>query len=128
MIEDLAARKEIRSGAAAQQEAALEEFLKKHAFIQFIYVVGKNGIKTTRNIVHPHEADVFNKLDPQENYSDRPWFKGVIESKKAYVSDFYTSKLTNKLCITVSAPIKGKKGEIAGILGADIKFEDIAKL
>ena len=50
-----------------------------------------------------------------------------MEEGEAFVTDFYTSKLTNKLCITVAAPIKEKKGKILGILGADIKFEDIAK-
>ncbi|OGB90485.1 histone-lysine N-methyltransferase [candidate division WOR-1 bacterium RIFCSPHIGHO2_01_FULL_53_15] len=128
LIEDLVAKKEIKSMVPALQEPALEEFLKKNAFIQFIYVVGQNGLKATKNIVHPQDAELFNKLSPDENYSDRPWFKGAVEAGGAFVTDFYTSKLTNKLCITVAAPIKGKGGKIMGILGADIKFEDIAKL
>jgi hypothetical protein len=128
LIDDLVAEKEIKSMVPAMQEPVMEEFLKKNAFIQFIYVVGQNGLKTTKNIVHPLDIEQFKKLSPEENYSDRPWFKGAVKKGSAYVTDFYTSKLTNKLCITVAAPIKGKGGKVLGILGADIKFEDIAKL
>lgn len=128
LIEDLVETKEIKSMDPKLQEPLLEKFIKKHAFIQFIYVINKAGIKITKNIIHPQDTDVFQKLSPDENYSDRPWFKGAMEKEEAFVTDFYTSKLTNKLCITVSAPIKDKKGNILGILGADIKFEDIAKL
>ncbi|MBI5078609.1 histone-lysine N-methyltransferase [Candidatus Saganbacteria bacterium] len=128
LIEDLIDKNEIKAMDPKKQEPVLEEFLKEHAFIQFIYVVGKNGIKITRNIIHPQDVELFKRLSPDENYSDRSWFKGAIEEGEAFVTDFYTSKLTNKLCITVAAPIKDKKGKIQGILGADIKFEDIAKL
>ncbi|MBI5700533.1 histone-lysine N-methyltransferase [Candidatus Saganbacteria bacterium] len=128
LIEDLAERKEIKTMDPEKQEPGLQEFLKLHKFIQFIYVIGKNGIMTTKKIVHPQDVELFKKLSPEEIYSDRPWFKGAIEEGAAIVSDFYTSKLTNKLCITVSAPIKDKKGTILGVVGADIKFEDIAKL
>jgi isopropylmalate/homocitrate/citramalate synthase len=128
LVEDLVEKTEIKSMDPKKQEPVLEEFLKKHTFIQFIYVVGKNGLKITRNLVHPRDVELFNKLSPEENYSDRNWFKGALEGDAAFVSNFYTSKLTNKLCISVSAPIKDKKGKLLGILGADIKFEDIAKL
>lgn len=127
LIEELSASKEINSLDPNIMEPSLEQFIGKHNFIQFIYVIGKNGIKITKNIVHPHEGELFEKLSANENYSDRIWFKKAIEKDGAYVSEFYTSKLTNKLCITVSAAIKDKKGKIKGILGADIKFEDIAK-
>ncbi|MBI5399019.1 histone-lysine N-methyltransferase [Candidatus Saganbacteria bacterium] len=128
LIEDLVELQEIKSLVPGQQEPLLHEFIIKHPFIQFIYVVGKNGLKTTKNIHHLQDVELFNKLSPEENYSDRSWFKGVVKADQAFISDFYTSKLTNKLCITVAAPIKDKKGALLAILGADIKFEDIAKL
>jgi hypothetical protein len=44
------------------------------------------------------------------------------------VTDFYTSRYTGALCITVSAPIRNELEEIVGILGIDIRFEDLAKM
>ncbi|NQU17864.1 MAG: histone-lysine N-methyltransferase [Candidatus Saganbacteria bacterium] len=128
LIHDLVEDSKIKSMDTKKIEAALTEFIHTHSFIQFAYVVGKNGTKITHNIVQPQDIQVFEKLPVDENYSDRQWFKGTMKKKAAFVSDFYTSKLTKKLCITVAAPIKDKKGKILGILGADIKFEDIAQL
>lgn len=128
LISALVERPEIRSLDTKKQEAALEEFIKTNTFIQFIYVIGKNGLKLTSNIVQPDDEKLFAKVNPEENYSERRWFKKAVEKEGAYVSHFYNSKITNKLCITVSAQIKDKKGKVAAILGADIKFEDIARL
>lgn len=128
LIENLVENNRIKSMKPSQQETVLIKFIKENPFIQFIYVVGKNGIKTTKNIIQLQDVELYKKLPEDENYSDRKWFKGAIKKEAAYVSDFYTSKLTNKLCITVAAPVKDAKGRIQGILGADIKFEDIAKL
>jgi hypothetical protein len=36
--------------------------------------------------------------------------------------------ITGKLIITVSAPIRDDQENIVGILGVDIRFEDLAKL
>ena len=43
------------------------------------------------------------------------------------MSDFYTSKITGALCITVSAPISSDAGSIIGVLGVDIRFEEWTK-
>ncbi|MEA3305697.1 MAG: PDC sensor domain-containing protein, partial [Candidatus Omnitrophota bacterium] len=62
------------------------------------------------------------------DFSDRMWFTEVIRRKKVYFSDLYTSKVTGLLCITVSAPIFDNKGHTLGVLGIDIKFDDLIKL
>jgi hypothetical protein len=43
------------------------------------------------------------------------------------VTDLYSSKITGALCITVSGLIRNETGEIKGILGLDIRFEDLTK-
>ena len=48
-------------------------------------------------------------------------------SGKIHVTEFYISKMTGALCITVSAPIVDEKDEMVGIFGVDIKFEDWVK-
>jgi len=51
-----------------------------------------------------------------------------MKDGKVHVTDFYTSRYTGALCITVSAPIANEYEEIVGILGIDIRFEDLAKM
>ncbi|MFC1510967.1 histone-lysine N-methyltransferase [Candidatus Margulisiibacteriota bacterium] len=128
LIADLVEEKSIKSMDPQKQEQTLTEFIKESPFIQFMYVVGVNGSKVTKNITQAQDSSAFQKLPPDENYANRSWFKNTVKKRAAYVSKFYTSKLTNRLCITVAAPIKNKKGKILGLLGADIKFEDIVNL
>ena len=45
-----------------------------------------------------------------------------------YVTVFYISRFDETLCITVSAPIRDDREDIVGVLGADFRFEDAAKL
>ena len=52
-----------------------------------------------------------------EDLSDRPWFIEPMKDGKVHVTDFYTSRYTGALCITVSAPIRNEVEEIVGILG-----------
>jgi hypothetical protein len=44
------------------------------------------------------------------------------------VTDFYVSRFTHQLAVTVSAPIRNEDEEIVGILAADIKFEELVKM
>jgi hypothetical protein len=66
------------------------------------------------------------KLD--EDLSNRPWFIEPIKSGKVFVSDFYTSRFTGALCMTVSVPVLNDQEEVQGVLGLDIRFEALAKL
>ncbi|MGL4208287.1 MAG: PDC sensor domain-containing protein, partial [Candidatus Adiutrix sp.] len=67
-------------------------------------------------------------MDVGTNLSDRIWYVKPIEDGKIYITDFYTSRFTGALCITVSGPIRNQSDEIIGILGLDIRFEDLAKM
>jgi len=62
-----------------------------------------------------------------DNFSDRSWFINPMKDGKSFVSDFYTSKITGALCITVSAPVRSQTDEIAGVFGVDIRFEDLVR-
>ena len=63
-----------------------------------------------------------------DNYADRTWFVNPMSDGKIYVTDFYTSRFTGALCITVSGPIRDDDEDIVGVLGLDMKFEDLAKM
>jgi isopropylmalate/homocitrate/citramalate synthase len=127
LVEGMVEKKEMRTMDHAKQEAVIQKLLDENAFIQFAYVVNAEGKKTTRNITQIQYKAQFEHSGLGDNFSDRPWFIGPMKDGKSFVSDFYTSKITGALCITVSAPISSESSEIAGVFGVDIRFEDLVR-
>jgi hypothetical protein len=110
-----------------KQEGIIQKLLDQNAFIQFAYVVNAEGKKTTRNITQIQYKAQFEHSGLGDNFSDRPWFIKPMKDGKSFVSDFYTSKITGALCITVTAPISSDNSEIIGVFGVDIRFEDLVR-
>ncbi|NTW65630.1 MAG: histone-lysine N-methyltransferase [Nitrospirae bacterium] len=127
LVEEMVERKEMRTMDNAKQEAALQKLLDENPFIQFAYVVNSEGKKTTRNITQIQYKAQFEHAGLGDNFSDRPWFINPMKDGKSFVSDFYTSKITGALCITVSAPIANDESNIIGVFGVDIRFEDLVR-
>lgn len=109
-------------------EPVLHDIVHKHHFIQFIYVTDMSGRKITENITQPEYRDEYGTFGLHEDFSDRDWFKGAIDTGDVYITDFYKSKITGALCITVSAPIFDDNGSEIGIIGADLKFQELVRL
>ncbi len=107
----------------------LQQVIDENPSIQFAYVVDMTGKKTTRNITALVDRAKYENfgVGPGTDYSDREWFLKPLQTGKITVSEFYISKMTGALCITVSAPITDDSDEMIGILGLDIKFEEWAK-
>ena len=131
IIFDMIENSDIRSMDSARQEPLLEKWVTDIPFIQFIYITDASGVKTTRNVVSRHEKDKFanaTNYGVGANFSDRIWYVRPMDDGKIHVTDFYTSRFTGALCITVSGPIRNTDDEIVGVLGLDIRFEDLAKM
>ncbi len=127
LVEEMVERKEIRSMDHTQQESVMQKLLEENPSIQFAYVVNSEGKKITRNITQIQYKAQFEHSGLGDNFSDRPWFINPMRDGKSFVSDFYTSKITGALCITVSAPIGSEDGRIVGVFGVDIRFEDLVR-
>ncbi len=127
LVEDMVERKEIRLMDHARQEAVLQKLLDENPFIQFAYVVNAEGKKITKNITQIQYKAQFEHSGLGDNFSDRSWFISPMNDGKSFVSNFYTSKITGVLCITVSAPIRSATDEIVGVFGVDIRFEDLVR-
>jgi isopropylmalate/homocitrate/citramalate synthase len=127
LVEGMVERKEMRTMDHAKQEGVIQKLLDENAFIQFAYVVNAVGKKTTRNITQIQYKAQFEHSGLGDNFSDRPWFIKPMQDGKSFVSNFYTSKITGALCITVSAPISNDNSEIIGVFGVDIRFEDLVR-
>ncbi len=128
LVEEVVESAEIKSMDSSRQEPVLQSLLDLNPFIQYIYVTDREGKKTTRNITHIADRAKYDKAEIGEDLSDRDWFVNPIKDGKPHITDFYKSIYTGALCITVSAPICDESDEIIGVLGLDIRFEELAKL
>jgi isopropylmalate/homocitrate/citramalate synthase len=117
----------MKSMDAAQMEPILQSLVYENPFIQFAYVVDMRGTKITRNICQTVDQAKYETFGVGENYSNRPWFIEPVKDGKIHVTDLYSSKITGALCITVSGTVRNEIGEIIGILGLDIRFEDLTR-
>jgi citrate (Re)-synthase len=109
------------------QEPVMQQFIDENPSIQFAYVVDTKGKKITRNITHLADRAKYENFGVGTDYSNRDWFLKPMETGKIHITDFYISKMTGALCITVSAPILDEKDEIVGVFGMDIRFEEWTK-
>jgi hypothetical protein len=110
-----------------QMEPVLQSLVDEYPYLQYVYVVNIHGAKITRTICQPVDQAKFANVGIGGDYSDRPWFIEPLKDGKIHVTDLYSSKHTGALCITLSGPIRNEAGEIKGILGLDIRFEDLTK-
>jgi hypothetical protein len=127
IIERVIEEPKMRSMDPAQMEPILQSLVDDYPYLQYVYVVNIHGSKITHTICQPIDQAKFANVPVGENYSDRPWFISPLKDGKIHVTDLYSSKHTGALCITLSGPIRNEVGGIQGILGIDIRFEDLTK-
>lgn len=127
LIDEVVDDPDIRSMEPVRQEALLEKVEQENPFIQFLYVTDVKGKKITRNITRPEDRAKYEQIGTDIDYSNREWFIEPLKTGKVHVTDFYSSYITGALCITVSAPVRNKDEEIVGILGMDLRFEELIK-
>jgi isopropylmalate/homocitrate/citramalate synthase len=117
----------IKSMVPEKQEEVLGNIVEEYPYIQFAYIVNSEGIKITKNINQVFDRAKYHGIGLHEDFSDREWYINPMKSGKISVTNLYSSKFTGALCVTVSGPITDQVGEMVGVLGLDIKFEDLTK-
>ncbi|MBP8626103.1 MAG: hypothetical protein KBI10_05395 [Syntrophorhabdales bacterium] len=128
LIERYIENTKIKSMSPEQQEEALKGIVGEYPFVQFAYIVNSEGVKITKNITQVVDRAKYYKIGLHEDFSDRDWFIAPMKTGQIHVTDLYSSRITGALCVTVSGPIRDEYGEIVGVLGLDIKFEDLTKV
>ena len=90
-----------------EHERYLNEFLRTNENVEAVW---SNRIDGTFIYSNPPAGLV--------NAKARPWF---VEATKGnvYVSSIYTSALTKRPCLTISAPIV-QEGDVIGVVGIDL--------
>jgi citrate (Re)-synthase len=127
LIEKYIEDRGIKSMVPETQEEILKGIVEEYPYIQFAYTVNSEGIKITKNITQLVDRAKYYKIGLHDDFSDRDWFINPMKTGKVSVTDLYSSRITGALCITVSGPIRDETGDIAGVLGLDIRFEDLTK-
>jgi isopropylmalate/homocitrate/citramalate synthase len=117
----------IKSMDPDRQEEILKGIVEEYPYIQFAYTVNSEGAKITKNITQVVDRAKYYKIGLHEDFSDRDWFINPMKTGEISVNNLYSSKITGALCVTVSGPIRDEFGDIIGVLGLDIKFEDLTK-
>lgn len=113
-LEDMAHTPIFRSGTDKNQiVAAMAEMQKKIGFetVLFIWPDGSaiRGDGTTGQ------------------YSDREYFKKVLDTKKSYVSEPLISRATGKISVFLAAPVMNN-GQLVGITGGTYSLEAVTDL
>ena len=98
----------------AKATPVLLEQLKKRPYFELFGLVQKDGLRKAVTLDYT-EQQVYT------SFAHRPYFKQSI-SGKDYISEPYISTDTNNYCIAVSVPVKNTKGDILGIIIADLKL------
>jgi len=98
----------------AKATPVLLEQLKKRPYFELFGLVQKDGLRKAVTLDYT-EQQVYT------SFAHRPYFKQSI-SGKDYISEPYISTDTNNYCIAVSVPVKNIKGDILGIIIADLKL------
>ena len=105
----------------------LERFLDEYPFIQWLYLTDTKGKLITSFVTHPTDRPKYASMPEGTDLSDRDWFQAPMRDGRLHITDFYRSAFTGRLCLTVSVPVADAKDDITGVLGADIRFEELLK-
>jgi len=127
LVQKMAQDPAVRSMDVPRQEACLRAIIKDNPFIRLIYITDTNGRQTTKNITGEADREKYEKVKLGDDFSGREWFIHPMKNGKPHITDFYKSVVTGLLCITISAPIQSEKGDIVGVLGLDISFENLMR-
>jgi isopropylmalate/homocitrate/citramalate synthase len=117
----------IKSMQPERQEERLKSLVEDYPYIRFAYAVNGEGIKITRNITQIVDKAKYQKIGLNDDFSDRDWFIKPMADGRIHATDLYSSRITGALCVSVSGPIRDEMGDIVGVLGLDIRFEDLAR-
>ena len=113
-----------KGGAISVGQSGEDNQLHFHLTPGFV----KNEVLRYNTDTSGNPTTLVKSLGPY-NATIRPWYTGAIEAGKPIWSDIYRDIVTNKPLSTAALPIYDNKGNILGVLGADILlFEEFNQL
>lgn len=122
VVEGLAADPRVVSMQRAEQESALRQALSQQQSLELLYLTDAKGRQVISNIGRGPGGITADTSSHGRDWSTRAWYRQPVQSRSLAVSEVYVSSATGENCITVSAPIIAKTGELAGVLGVDVNL------
>lgn len=110
-LRSLASRADLKAPDPGVHRKILKEWLQRHSrWVEAIYTNTADG------------AFVFSEPPAAiPNACIRPWWQKAMQGAE-YISPAYVSAITKKPCCTISLPLLKAQGEVAGVMGADIRL------
>ncbi|MNG05412.1 EAL-domain associated signaling protein domain protein [compost metagenome] len=120
-VEQLATHAQL-CGDVPAAERLLSDTLRRDARFELFYLVDSNGVQLSENLFAsdvPHQTAASCR---GRNWSQRPWFRAVVDDLRSHITPVYRSSATDDFCFTVSVPILDPAGRLQRVLGADIRL------
>jgi hypothetical protein len=128
VVEAAAASPELASLRRERMETLLRQVAERHPFLELLYVTDAQGRQITDNIARRGFRAAYGQSGFGQDWSARPWFRGAVEGRATYISEIYRSVASDSFCFTISTPLGGSDGRIAGVLGADVSFDNLLQI
>jgi len=125
VVEAAAASPELTCLRRERMEAFLRQVVERHPFLELIYVTDARGRQITDNIAPRGFMAAYGQSGFGRDWAGRPWFRGALEGRGAYISDIYRSVASDSFCFTISTPLLDAEGRVAGVVGADVSFGNL---
>ncbi|WP_242012264.1 methyl-accepting chemotaxis protein [Pseudodesulfovibrio cashew] len=121
VITKMASSPDIQSQNRERQEKVMRRVLRENDFLELLYITDDKGKQTVSNM--GGKVTDFNEDSSAvgTNWSERPWFSEVMNTKTFNVSDVYVSSASGESCITVSGPFLDAAGQVRGVIAADVR-------
>jgi methyl-accepting chemotaxis protein len=117
ITEELTKSRGVSDFVPKKQTEALKGTIKRNPYFDLFYIQDMKGDQTSRS---------SGKL---ANRSDRWWFKQALDLKEPFITKSYlTTNGDNYAVNSIIYPIQNDKSEIIGIMGADLKLEELQNI
>lgn len=124
----------LRTAAQALSEGGvapldvLEKTLEATPYFELIYLMDAEGKQVTPNLVHPSRKGQVATAELGADRSDRPYFQVPVKDGRDYISPLYVSTATHELCLTLSVAVFNRRGQLTGVLAADVNVPTLMAL
>jgi len=117
--------REFASLSRGPSEDAMRRALRSSRIFELLYLTDASGRQVTSNLWADGREDA---AVCGSDWSGRPWFRSVAQSREIAVSDIYRSSASDSFCFTLSGPVFAADGSLIGVLGADVNFADLLSI
>lgn len=121
-VERLAQQPALRDGDIARAEATMRDALQRDERFELLYLVADSGRQLSENLFAADLQQGGDRSMRGADWSQRPWFRAVRDNRRSYVSAVYRSSATDAFCFTIAAPVLRDDGELARVLGVDVRL------